>query len=395
MSIAPSIFSALRICRVPAAAFVTLGAFWGCFAASAPVIKDRVGADDATFGLLLLGTAIGLASTMWLAPRFDAQLRANALPLACAMLAGAFLLPGHVSSPLALFLVMMLVGMCSGLVDVVMNARVSELEVAHTRSLMNANHGMFSLGYAIGALATGLAREVGLAPADIFLTVSVASLALIPFMRGAVSAPEVAETTISGGLSWALIGLAGGVVLVAFTAEAAVEAWSALHIERTLGGRAAEGALGPALLGLTMTMGRFYGQTVTERFSDYTVIEVAGIITIIGALTAALAPTPLVAYVGFMLLGLGVSVIGPLGIAAAGRMAPPQHRTRAVARVAVIGFLGFFVAPAVMGGISALWGLRISFVAVALILCALPALTWALRGYEGKIPANPKPFSRS
>ena len=39
---------------------------------------------------------------------------------------------------------------------------------------------------------------------------------------------------------------------------------------------------------------------------------------------------------------LGVSVIGPLGIATAGRLAPPEHRTSAIARVAVIGFLGFF-----------------------------------------------------
>ena len=47
--------------------------------------------------------------------------------------------------------------------------------------------------------------------------------------------------------------------------EATVETWSALHIERSLQGRAAEGAMGPAMLGLTMAIGRFSGQAVSPR----------------------------------------------------------------------------------------------------------------------------------
>ena len=33
---------------------------------------------------------------------------------------------------------------------------------------MNANHGMFSVAYALSAVATGLAREAGFGPAVIF-----------------------------------------------------------------------------------------------------------------------------------------------------------------------------------------------------------------------------------
>jgi hypothetical protein len=50
-------------------------------------------------------------------------------------------------------------------------------------------------------------------------------------------------------------------VLVAFLVENAMEGWSALHIERTLGGGAAEGAFGPAILGLTMGIGRLSGRS--------------------------------------------------------------------------------------------------------------------------------------
>ena len=76
---------------------------------------------------------------------------------------------------------------------------------------------------------------------------------------------------------WPIL-LCGGIVLIAFMSEATVEAWSALHVERTLGGGAAEGALGPAMLGLTMAFGRFSGQAVAERLREVHVLIGASIL---------------------------------------------------------------------------------------------------------------------
>jgi len=77
--------------------------------------------------------------------------------------------------------------------------------------------------------------------------------------------------------------------------------------------------------------------------------------------------------VGFGILGLGVSVIGPIGIAMVGQLVRPHLRTEAISRVAVIGFSGFFFAPMLMGLVSEAFGLRIAFACVAvLILVAVP-----------------------
>jgi len=169
--------------------------------------------------------------------------------------------------------------------------------------------------------------------------------------------------------------LAGGIVLVAFLSEAAVESWSALHLERTLGGRAAEGALGPAMMGLTMGLGRLAGHLVAERLTDVTVLRAAALLGAAGAVLAAAAPGPAAGYAGFAVLGLGMSVIGPLGIAMAGRLAPAEERARAISRAAVIGFCGFFLAPPLMGLMSELGGLRMAFAMVgALLLTVLPLL---------------------
>ena len=159
-----SVLNALRLSRIPALAFAILGLYWGCFAAFVPLLKARVGAGDALFGTLLLGTACGLATTMWFAPMVDRLLGRWSMALSTAALSLAFVLLGVVTSPTGFFLAMFACGLASGLTDVIMNARVSELEAQSGRSLMNANHGTFSLAYAVGAFATGLAREATVPP---------------------------------------------------------------------------------------------------------------------------------------------------------------------------------------------------------------------------------------
>ncbi len=365
-----SVLSAIRISHAPAAAFCVVGLFWGSMAALAPQLKAQIGADDATFGLLLLGTSIGLLTTMILAPLFDRTFGQWALPIASVLLAVAFLFPGLATEPRMFFMAMMGAGLASGLLDVTMNARVSELEAEHARPLMNANHGMFSVAYAIGAFSTGLGREAGLAPVVIFASVGVVALILATRTRMQVAQTTQEEGTVTR-FPYAIVGLCGAVVLIAFMAEAAVESWSALHVERTLGGRAAEGALGPTMLGVTMAVGRFGGQAVSEKWSDLTVIFWGAVLAAAGAVIAAFAPTPLVAYMGFGTLGLGVSAIGPIGLAIVGRLVPPNVRTLAISRAAVIGFSGFFIAPAAMGMISQASGLRSAFFAIAVLVCLL------------------------
>lgn len=367
-----SVISALSISRRPAAAFVVVGLFWGCFAAYVPVIKAQLGANDALFGLLLLGSATGLVSSMWLAPKADKILGARGMQAGVVVLALVWLLPAQVAVPAIFAVTMGLVGMASGLLDVVMNARVSELEAKHNRPLMNANHAMFSLAYAIAATITGLAREADIAPVLVFAGFGAASLLMAPFLRMDVTVVAPDDDGTGRYPLWPIL-MAGFIVLVAFMSEASVETWSALHIERTLGGGAAEGALGPAMLGFTMAFGRFSGQAISAHVREVTVLVSAATLSSLGALIAALATSPMMAYVGFGILGLGVSVIGPLGLALVGRIVKPHLRTEAISKVAVLGFSGFFIAPVLMGQLSQAFGLRFAFGAVAaLILIVVP-----------------------
>ena len=372
------VFHALYLSRRPAVAFVIVGLFWGCFAAYVPQIKAGLDVSDATFGLLLLCNALGLVSSMVVAPRLDSVLGARGLQFSSVAFALSFLMLGFATDAVSFGVAMVIVGAASGLTDVLMNARVSELEQQHRQPLMNANHGMFSVGYAVAAIASGVAREAQIAPELAFAAVAGFILILMIFLY--MPPRDVVPGAATGGrYPLKPIIVCGLIVLVAFMIEAAVETWSALHIERSLQGRAAEGAMGPAMLGLTMALGRFSGQALSQFFSETKVIIAATLVAIAGAVLAALAPAPLWAYIGFGILGLGISVIGPLGLALVGQKVPDHLRTEAISRVAVLGFAGFFLAPALMGFVSEIYGLRIAFLGAAgLALAAIP-LTLLLR----------------
>lgn len=373
------ILQALSLTRAPALAFAVIGVYWGAFAAHVPVLKAGLGASDSLFGLLILGQAIGLVSAMFFAPWADRVLGGRSMQIGAVFFALAWMLPLGAQTPVQFALSMTIVGAASGLLDVVMNARVSEVEAATGKTLMNANHGVFSLAYAVSAVLCGFSREMGYAPIVPFtaLGVLVFAAATQLYLRPAVVSDEDQQT--GGSYPWWPVLLCGGVVLVAFMSEATVETWSALHIERTLMGRPAEGALGPATLGLTMALGRFSGQAISDRFDDILVIRFASVMAGAGVLLAAAAPSPLVAYLGFGLFGLGVSVIGPLGLALVGRSVRARWRTDAIAKAAVMGFSGFFIAPLFMGTISDLFSLRIAFACVAVLLAMAWPLTLAVR----------------
>ncbi len=376
-----SVLNAIRLSRAPILPFATMGAGWGTFAAYVPEIKAGLAVGDGAFGALLLFSSLGLLTSMWVAPRLDDLLHRMALPVAAGLLGMAFLLPGLATVPVFFALAMVCLGAASGLTDVVMNARVSELEARHRLSLMNVNHAMFSFAYAAAAVVCSFTREAGVPAISVLIGVTVFSLSLTPFMRGKI--PVDAAEPAEGRFPTGVVIWGGLIVMVGFLIENAMEGWSALHIERTLGGVAAQGALGPAVLGLTMGIGRLSGQVVAGRWPEEPVLVVAAVLAGAGLVVAGVAPGPAMAYVGFAMAGLGVSVIAPMALALIGRRVSNRARTRAIARASVIGFMGFLIGPTLVGGLSELAGLRAAFICVAVFALSVPPLLWLMRSGSG------------
>jgi hypothetical protein len=370
----------LRIARPAVAAFAAMGVLWGAFAADLPDIKTMLDIDESRLGQLMFMTPIAAVSAMLLAPRAGVAFGRLALPMSCLLMCLGFVLPGQISGLWFFPLAMMACGAGTGLTDVLMNARVAALEQSGGRPLMNLCHAAYSFGYAAGAIATGSLRSAGWPPAWVLggmaLLAAVFSLASYE-ADGRIDGLARPKGVGAAHLGWVPV-IGGAMVLIAFLTENAAENWSALHIEKTLGGSPAAGAMGPAVMAVTMGVARLFGQGLAARAPAVWLLTGGAAVSACGALTAAMATSPGMAYAGFIVMGIGSSVIAPTTFSLVGQRAAPAARARAVARATMLGYFGYFFGPPLIGAIAGQFGLRFAFVFAAAMLAGVPVLARVL-----------------
>ncbi len=337
-----------------------------------PSVQDAVGASKGALGLALLGIGVGSLPAMLAVRRLIDRQAHRLLPLSLAALALATLLPGLAGSVGVLAGALVLLGACSGVVDVSINAEVAAIEAETGRRLMQLAHGLFSVGVIAGALAGGGLREAGLGREPILALLAAVLLAASLANRGRPPHPraDAAAPRLRIGLPLALLGAA---CAAAFMVESGIETWSALFFERDLGAGAATSSAGPASYAAAMAAGRLAGQHVGGRIPDRVLLGGGALVSAAGLLLAAGAHAIPVAAAACFLGGIGVSVAAPILFSAAGRGAPEHERASAVAAITTIGYMGFLVGPPLVGGIAQWTSLRVAFAMLAGLAAVLAA----------------------
>jgi hypothetical protein len=277
-------------------------------------------------------------------------------------------LPALAGSPLVLFLLLLLIGVSTGLLDVAINARASAIETALGIRVMDGLHAAFSGGVLVGGIGAGLLRRAGAHPWSILLGVSVVIFAVgLANMR---VEPVAAAPSRRSRLERRLLAI-GLVLALAFLVENGLEGWSALFLERGLGSSPAVSGLGPGLFAGAMLAGRLVAQRV-EGPSVAARMTFAGLAAAGGLAVAATADHPVVALAGFVLAGGGLALSAPTLFGAAGRLGGGA----AISSVAALGYLGFLAGPPLIGAVAGATSLRGGFLflcgtALALAACAL------------------------
>ncbi|MGI8703103.1 MAG: MFS transporter [Candidatus Limnocylindrales bacterium] len=368
-----------RAAMVPLAAFATMGLFWGAWAALLPDVKERIGASDAEFGAALLWVGVGAPPAMLAAGRLARRLGSRLLSPTLLGFGLAVLPAGFAGSFVSLAVAMVVVGAASGALDVAMNAEVSDLEAADGERLMFGAHALFSLGLVGASVVTGILRDSGVGPEGVLPGITALSLVVAAVSLGAprptaqpasgVSSDQAGPGSMGGLRRWALV--LGVLCAGSFLIEDALQSWSALHLERTLGATPAVGALGPGAFGAAMFVGRSLGQLIERWVSDRVLLGLAGGVAALGLLGAAVAPSVPIAIASFALAGAAISLVAPTLFSLAGRRAGPGGRASAISTVTFIGYLGFLVGPGAFGvvaGATSLPGAFAVLAAVAIVL---------------------------
>ena len=145
----------------------------------------------------------------------------------------------------------------------------------------------------------------------------------------------------------------GTLIAGSFLVEDAVQSWTALHLERSLGAPPWVGGLGVGLFAASMALGRFAVQWLARPGSDALVVGGGATALAAGVLVLALASTAPLALVGAVVAGAGVSVLAPTMFSAVGARSAPGRAGAELALVTTLGYVGFCAGPPLIGLLSA------------------------------------------
>jgi predicted MFS family arabinose efflux permease len=362
--------------RAAVGAFLTFGGFWGAWASLVPSVKEATGLSQGQLGLALLCIGLGSVPAMALVGVWIDRFGDIVLPGLLAVLAATVVLPAFANSLTTLSAALLVVGAASGSADVALNAEISALEADTGERLMPLAHALFSAGVIVGAVLSGLARQLGAGRPVILGGVAVV-LALTAWLNRHPSARVVAARGGKRKLRGPLVAI-GIVCAVAFVVEGGLEGWSALFLERELDQPPAISALGPGAFAVGMVMGRLSAQRLHRYLSDAKLLTVGACVSIAGLLAVSSVGVAAFAIGSFFVGGAGISFVAPTLFGAAGRGAPEAERGAAMATVTTLGYLGFLLGPPIVGGVAQTLGLRASFVvlagAAAIVALASPRL---------------------
>lgn len=363
--------------------FALSGFNFSTWAARLPAVRDGLGLSAGEMGLLLLVGSVGSIVALPMSGLVVTKIGAPRAVLGFAVLNALGLATAAVGASTGQVVVagagLVLYGVGTGVWDAAMNLEGAIVEQKLGRTVMPRYHAGFSVGTVAAAGIAALAARadvpvqlhVGTAVALSTVVVAFAVRRFLPAGQHDASSGGGAEGTGAGRASvfgaWLeprtlLIGL---VVLAAALTEGAGNDWLSLAVVDGFGRTDAVGALSFGIFVAAMTLMRFLGTGLLDRFGRVAVLRLCAGLALVGLLVFGLVPDTMLwlALVGAVLWGMGAALGFPVGMSAAS-----DDPLRAAARVSVvstIGYTAFLAGPPLLGLLAGVVGYRHALLAIA------------------------------
>lgn len=327
-------------------------------------------------GGLLFGPLAGWASDRWGSGRVAV--------IALVLFAPATMLIPLAPGPWFLGAILAWIGGMDAIMDAAMNAHALRVQSMYSRSIINGFHGFWSLGTVIGGGIGALSMAWGIALFPTVAAVALLCVAATAFsapwlLRGPdphshleQEAPDLSSLADPGSIApsrkvaltsaTALLGL---FTLLAVIVESIPPQWSSIYLT-AIDSPAAYVGFGYVAFTVAMTIGRFAGDRLVDRFTEIRVVRV-GMITTAIALAAALVVGNLWAFIAAsMVTGFSVATLFPAAMRAAAHL-PGITPAQGVSAVSWLSRAGFIAAPIVVGAVAeaagAGWGISTAVLA--------------------------------
>ncbi|HYY81583.1 MAG TPA: MFS transporter [Actinomycetes bacterium] len=354
-----------------------------------PAVQQRLSLSPGRLAVAVLGleggALVGLPAGGAIVTRFGSRrsLRLGFAVCPTALLAAA-LAPGL--GWLAAGLAVM--AAANSVIDVAMNVQGIELERRYRRPILSGLHAAHPLGMLAGGLA-----GTGDAAADVSLGAHFAMAGGVGLLGGIAATPWLAaEHRQPGQPRLARPGgrllLLGVVAFCVFLLDGAANNWSAAQLRGAHGASPALAAAAFTAFTAALALGRLAGDRLIGRFGRTRVVRAGGLVAAAGGAVTVAAPGALPALAGWAVLGAGLAALAPAVLGAAPGLSRAPAPV-AVATVTVLGYLGSFTGPPLVGALAELTGLS-----RALGLLVVAGAAVALLAGRALEPCSPGPIAR-
>jgi len=382
--------TSLQRSRVGATAFFAINGILGfSFVPRLAEIQADLGLDAAGLGVVLaVGTAGGLVVGPLAAPLIH---RWGAVPVASAV--GLLSLPplvvmGWASIPAVFAIAFFFFWAADAVMDSAMNTRALEVEATYGRSIINGFHAWWSLGSIIGSALGALSALAGIAlgPFLTGLALVAGAALLVVWVSGTGAVPEGEQSRNDGASgethhlsrrrALAVMLASGGALLAAFIMGAVLvedvpARWGSVYLTDRLADPVAWIAVTYVALTSAMTLGRFTGDGLAERFGEVRWIRWSMAAVAVAMGVALVVGTPLAFVIASAVSGFGVATLFPAAMRAASRL-PGVTPATGVALVTWFSRIGFVISPLAVGliaqGAGIAWGMGVVVVAALMII---------------------------
>lgn len=353
----------------PAWVFASLNIWFGTWAIYIPTVKESLGIDKSQLGIALFFLSLGVFTIFPIAARIINKLGVGKATWYGVLLSSfAALLPLIAPNYYTLMGSLFLFGASNGFTDISMNTLVTELEKEDKQNFMSAAHGFFSLGGVLAGLGSFLIVFLG-NPALHMSIVVVVVLIINYFLYKNyfhITAAPVEKEPFSLKLFKPLM-VIGIVSFMVMGGEGAIVDWSGLFLKEISVAPEALWGAGFLAFSITMTTGRFLGDSISQKIGSVKIVAAGSLVAIIGYF-AVLSGTTYLAIIGFGFVGLGFSVIIPELFRIGGNVKGIDS-SQGVAFIAGTGYAGFLIAPPILGFLAESSSLVTSF--YVLLGCAV------------------------
>ena len=358
------------------ASFLLQGLCFSTWASRIPSIQQKLHLSETALGGVLLAVPVGLIASLpitgWLVAKYGSR---TMTVIAVLIYSGILPLLGLAQTTTQLMAGLVLFGFGSNMANISVNTQGVGVEAIYGKSILATFHGVWSLaGFFGAALGTGMIGW-GVSPLQHFTLMALVIWLGVAFMRPYLvpaDAPSPADQPLFVLPDKSLM-LLGVLAFCSLLAEGTMFDWSGVYFKKIVLAEKAWVGLGFAAFMSMMATGRFIADAFANRFGRGRTLQISGLLTTAGLSLAVAFPSLVVASIGFMLVGLGVSSVVPLVYSAAGKSRTMPAGV-ALAAVSTVGFAGFLLGPPLIGLVAGATSLRVSFAIIAFMGLAVAAL---------------------